>query len=134
MTVGSIITGDLISIVASAGGEVRELGDGTAVVATMADLVQVYARIYNEMQATGEATITQLNSVYAQMLTARDQGNIDAISALDNAMGMTYEELGNLLAQYGRGAMNSLEFAMNHMAGIGLEMLGNGQVRIANFH
>jgi len=98
MTVGSIITGDLIRILRAAGGEVHELGDGTAVVTRMTNLVDVYLRIYREMEATGEATTAQLNSVFASMLTARDQTNIDAISTLNNAMGMSYDELGTLLA------------------------------------
>jgi Ca2+-binding EF-hand superfamily protein len=48
-------------------------------------------------------------------------------------MGMDYETLGNLLAQYGKNRFKSLEYAMLHASELGMQSLGNGTVRISDF-
>jgi len=85
------------------------------------------------MTATAEATTAELNSAFAKVLTAKDQGNIDAISALGDAMGMDYDSLGKLLAQYGKDDWSSLEYMMLHQYTAGIEALGNGTIRIVDW-
>jgi len=43
-----------------------------------------------------------MNNIYAQYLTAQEQGDIDAIAAMGDAMGMTYSALGDLLGKTGQ--------------------------------
>lgn len=134
ITVGSLITGDLIPLLQNTSNfEITDLGNGTAVVKAVGDMVEAYARLYYQMKNSAEATTQELNSVYAQMLTARDQSRIDAISALNDAMGMSYEDLGNLIGKYGKDEWSSLEYMMQHSLTAGIESLGNGQVRIRDF-
>lgn len=134
ITVGSLITGDLIPLLQSTSNfEITDLGNGTAVVKAVGDMVEAYARLYYQMKNSAEATTQELNSAYAQMLTAQDQSRIDAISALNDAMGMNYEDLGNLIGKYGKDEWSSLEYMMQHSLTAGIESLGNGQVRIRDF-
>ena len=136
IAVNQIVTGDLLNIISGLkdkGFKVTDLGDGTGVITAVGDMVDVYAEIYKQMAATAEATTAGLNSAFAKVLTAKDQGNIDAVSALGDAMGMDYDALGQLIAQYGKGAWSDLEFMMAHQFSAGIEALGNGQVRIIDW-
>lgn len=96
------------------------------VVLAVGDLVSAYNKLYQEMKDTAIATTAELNSAYAKVLTAQEQPEIDAISALQNAMGMTYDELGQLLARYGK----SLEDEINQSW---FQKIGNGKIRITDF-
>ena len=97
------------------------------VVTSIGDLVAAYEQLYEEMASANEATTSDLNKAYAQVLKVREQGEIDAISALQDAMGMTYEALGDLLARYDK----SLEQEINNGW---FERIGNGKVRITDFN
>jgi len=52
-------------------------------------------------------------------------------------MGMSYEELGNIVAEYGRTNgdehWQDLQYVMKHSVEMGIESLGNGQIRITDF-
>ena len=121
VVVGEVVTGDLRKILSQLG-----MIDGPGIVNKTFDMVEVYSAIYNQMKLTAGNTITGLNSAYAKLLTAKDQKNIDAIEAIGDAMGMSYDALGELLARYGR----SLEDELNNLY---YERLGNGKVRITDF-
>jgi len=81
------------------------------------------------MEKTGTTTVAELNSTYAKLLTASDQAEIDAIDALSNAMGMTYDALGSMLARYGYKLQEVLSKANEW----GIRGLGNGKVEIFDF-
>mgnify|MGYP007013875202 CR=1 FL=1 len=81
------------------------------------------------MKSTAVATQSELNAAYAKVLTAAEQKDVDAVEALGNAMGMTYDALGEMLAKYGK----DLEIVMNSPNAFGLEKIGAGQVRIKDF-
>ena len=74
--------------------------DDNGVVKAGFDMVEVYTSIYAEMTKTAGATTAGLNDVYAKLLTAQDQANIDITEALQNGNGMSYADFGNLLAKY----------------------------------
>jgi hypothetical protein len=57
-------------------------------------MAAAYKKIYDKMGEAGEATTASLNEIYAKYLTETERGDIDAIEAMGNAMGMTYEALG----------------------------------------
>ena len=132
VTVGSIISGDLVRIfdkLTEKGFQIKKLGDGTAVVEAVGNMVEAYAMIYKSMEDAAIATTAELNDAYADLLTAIDQKNIDAIDALGNADGMDYKTLGQLLANYGI----KLEDVIADAVGYGLESLGNGKIRIKDW-
>ena len=131
--IGDTVTGYSINILEAAGYGIQRLDDGTAVITSIGDMVAAYNLIYNRMKETSEATTADLNSAYAKALTANEQADIDAINTLGDAMGMTYESLGELLAKYGDEQFKSLEYAMAHMADLGIQKIGNGKIRIYDF-
>jgi len=51
------------------------------------------------MKVAAGATQVDINSAYAKLRTSQEQGDIDAIAAMGDAMGMTYETLGEILAK-----------------------------------
>ena len=79
-------------------GAIDPEADG--VVAKGFSMVKVYAAIYAEMSEAAGKTTAELNDVYAKLLTAQDQTNIDITEALQNGNGMSYADFGNLLAKY----------------------------------
>ena len=81
------------------------------------------------MKSTNVATVSELNAAYAKLLTAKDSKDIDAVDALNNAMGMTYDALGELLGKYNK----DLETFMRNPSSFGLEKIGAGKVRIKDF-
>jgi len=99
------------------------------VVLAVGNMVDAYREIYEQMKDTSIATTSELNSAYAQLLTAQEQDEINAIETLGNAMGMTYETLGQLLNQYNM----SLEAVINNKDKFGIEQLGTGKIRINDF-
>ena len=103
--------------------------DNKGVVQAVGKMEKAYQQLYFKMKQTTLATTSQLNSVYAQYLTAEEQPEIDAISALGDAMGMTYDSLGSLLANYGA----SLEEVANNWSKYGISQIGNGKIRIDDF-
>ena len=123
---GSIVATNQIDILTKAGFTVN--ADG--VVTVVGDLVTAYQSIYDQMQETGEATIAELNSSYAKLLTSKEQSDIDAIAAMGDAMGMTYDTLGQILEREG----TKLEDWMNNAANKSMyEQIGAGKVRITDF-
>jgi len=93
-------------------------------------MVSVYQEIYERMADSAKATASQLNSVYAKMLTAQEQGDIDAISVMGDAMGMTYDTLGEILGKSG----TKLEDWINDIANQSMfERIGGGKIRITDF-
>ena len=131
--VGETVVGYSINVLEAAGYTLQKLDDGTAVITAVGDMVAAYNLIYNRMKETSEATTADLNSAYAKALTANEQADIDAIDTLGDAMGMTYESLGELLEKYGDENFKSLEYAMAHMTELGIEKIGNGKIRIYDF-
>ena len=94
------------------------------------DMVEVYAAIYAEMQTAAGHTTAGLNAVYAKMLTAQDQQNIDIIDALSNAEGMTYDALGEILTKYSN---QTLEQFVKKASNNGIERRGFGKIRITDW-
>ena len=99
------------------------------VVEKVGDLVTAYTELYTQMQSNTVATTSELNAAYAKVLTAGEQKDIDAVSALENAMGMTYDALGSLLANYG----TNLKYVADHWEEYGISQIGNGKIRINDF-
>ena len=132
--VGDTITGSAVAIMQAAGYKMDTLDDGSAVITSMGNMADAYNMLYTQMAFNAQSTQKELNNVYAQYLTASEQGNIDAIEAMGNAMGMTYEAFGDLLAQYGKNGFESLQYALNNSIDLGgIKQLGNGKIRIENF-
>lgn len=99
------------------------------VVEKVGDLVTAYTELYTQMQSNSVATTSELNAAYAKVLTAGEQKDIDAVSTLENAMGMTYDALGSLLANYG----TNLKYVAAHWEEYGISQIGNGKIRIDDF-
>lgn len=72
------------------------------VILQVGNMVEAYEAIYKEMANTAGTTTNELNAAYARVLNAQDQQNIDTLDALENASGMTYDALGELLGKYGQ--------------------------------
>jgi hypothetical protein len=93
--------------------------DDNGVVNSTFDLVKAYQAIYEKMSELNTATIAELNSAYATLLSAEDQTNIDITSALKNASGMSYNEFGQLLSRYNIKLESLLQNELTaYMAGI----------------
>jgi len=103
--------------------------DEDGVVNATFDMVEAYTAIYTEMKSTAGATTADLNKTYAELLTAKDQRNMDVTEMLENASGMTYDALGQILSRYNI----RLEDALDDAAGYGLESTGFGKVRLTNW-
>ena len=102
------------------------------VVISTGRLVDAYKAIYDEMKATNEATISELNSTLGQYLDQRD-GQQAAIDALGKATGMTYSELAEIYTQAGIELTEEMVDSMlSEESGI-LKHLGGNQVMIADF-
>ena len=127
VTQGSFVTGHLRDILA----ELNML-DGENVVNSSFDMVAVYRNIYSQMAKTNGATISGLNDVYAELLTAEDRQNVDIVDMLKNASGMSYDSLGKLLARYNITLEQVLQNEAT-AAQFGLERTGFGQVRLTNW-
>lgn len=127
VTQGSFVTGHLRDILA----ELNML-DGENVVNSSFDMVAVYRNIYSQMAQTNGATISGLNDVYAELLTAEDRQNVDIVDMLKNASGMSYDSLGKLLARYNITLEQVLQNEAT-AAQFGLERTGFGQVRLTNW-
>lgn len=124
--VGETVTGYTKNIMQAAEFGLAELDDGSAVITSVGDMVQAYANLYAAMQETANHTIGDLNNVYAKLLTATDQKNVDTLETLENAAGMTYEAFGEILTRYGK----SFADIMNHDF---IESTGFGKIRITDF-
>lgn len=125
LTIGQITTGELREQLAKAG-----MVDTNGVVISTSNMVDVYNSIYQKMTITAGNTIAGLNSAYAKVLTAQEQGDIDAVAAMNDAMGMTYEALGQILAKTG----NDLETWLNNQDNASMfTKIGAGKIRITNF-
>jgi hypothetical protein len=85
--------------------------------------------LYNTLKKNNEKTITDLNTAYAKMLTSAESQEINAINTLQNAVSMTWEQLGEILTQEGK----YLEDVFNDMAAYGVGSIGAGKVRIYDF-
>ena len=101
----------------------------TGLVQSVENLASAYKAIYEKLSDDANATTSQLNSVYAQFLNSREQNEMDAISAMGEAMGMTYDSLGTLLSNYDI----KLEDVMKNQQKYGIQQIGNGKIRIQNF-
>ena len=108
----------------------RDVGmiDNQGMITNIENAAQAYKAIYDKMRQTGEQTATSLNKVYAQYLTESERGDIDAISVMSDAMGMTYESLGEMLGKYGENLEYWLEDNMDLY-----EKIGGGKIRITDF-
>ena len=126
LAVGNYVgEGDLRNLLVEVGAVDSTTG---LVTASVSEMVSVYQEIYERMADDANATASQLNSVYAKVLTSREQGDIDAISVMGDAMGMTYDTLGEMLGKYG---MN-LEYWLEENTDL-YEKIGAGKIRITDF-
>ena len=105
--------------------------DSKGVVQAGFDMVEVYSAIYAEMDTAAGKTTQGLNQVYAKLLTAQDQKNIDTLEALQNAQGMTYEALGEILAKYSN---QTLKEFVNNANTNGIERTSFGKINITDWN
>ena len=124
ITIGQITTGKLREELAKVG-----MVDANGVVTSVREMVAVYANIYQEMKVTAGKTTADLNTAFAEMLTAQDQTRIDAKEALENASGMTYDAFANLLTSYNLSFEDVLAEARTY----GIQTTGFGEIRIIDF-
>ena len=124
LTVGSYIADSNLRTI------LQEVGivDTQGVVTNLENVAEAYKNIYKTLSNTSAKTATQMNNIYAQYLTAQEQGDIDAIAAMGDAMGMTYSALGNLLGKTGQ----SLELWLDQNKDL-YDKIGNGKIRINDF-
>ena len=129
--VGEVVSGatyELLKGLDVAGNKIDDLGNGVGVIRSTFDMVEVYRKIYTSMKDTDEATTSELNQAYAQILTAQDQKNTDILDALENAAGMTYDALATMVSTYSK---KLLENIINSSS---LERTGLGTVRIIDWN
>ena len=131
--VGSLVSGEAIQILENAGYQLQRMGDGnTAVIEQVGNIANAYAQFYETLKSSGEATLESLNSAYAKVLETR-QGRAQeqqAIEAIGNASGMTFETLGTIFSEAGI----NLEQYANELERSGIiESLGGNKVRIKDF-
>ena len=125
LEVGSFVATENIEALTEAGFTI----ESNVVVKTAENLVDAYKSLYNQMAATGEATISSLNTLYATMLDAADQQNIDAIEVLQNATGLTYSSLGEILSRQNI----KLEDVMSNQQQYGIQTTNFGKIIVANW-
>ena len=110
----------------------RETGaisvDENGIVTKIDNLVLAYEQLYQKMGDSMVATSTELNRAYAKMLNASEQSDTDAISVMQNAMGMTYDALGEMLGKYGISLQKWLDNNQNLY-----EKIGGGKIRLTDF-
>ena len=134
---GEIIDAHAAKVLKRIYGEdaIEDLGNGKAIVKSLPEggrtdaVVQAYTALYKEMQSHDEATLADLNSTFAKIVTAQEYEQSYPIEAISNAASMTYEQLGEILAQ----EQFTLEDVYSRMSEFGIEQLGAGKVRIADF-
>jgi len=128
---GEIIDSATAEIIALSGGKVNELGEsGQYVVETAANLYEAYNNLLTRLEATGEATLADLNKVAALALENRD-GEQAAIDALGDATGMTFTRFGEILADAG---IQLTETMINDLETSGIiDLMGGNKMRIADF-
>ena len=134
---GEIIDAHAAKVLKRIYGEdaIEDLGNGKAIIKALPEggrteaVVQAYTALYKEMQSHDEATLADLNNAFAKILTANEYDQSRPIEAIENAASMTYEQLGEILAQEGF----TLEDVYSRMSEFGIERLGAGKVRIKDF-
>jgi len=70
--------------------------DGQGIVNSTFDLYTVYKEIYDEMAATGEATVAELNSTYVKVVEAKFAKANALSSALSNGGKMSWSEINSI--------------------------------------
>ena len=109
-----------------------EKGESVVVVKSIEQLITAYTSIYTQLKNSSEATLQEINAAAAKVLTAEDQGQIDAISAMKNAFGMSWDTLGELFAKAGKNMAAELT-SQEQMTAYGLMRTGTGGVNILDF-
>lgn len=127
---GSIV-GSVAGKILEEQGVAQQIGTtGQYLVTGVADLYEAYKSIYEELAATGEATLSELNNVHAAAFEAKD-GQQRTIDILNNAAHMTYTQMAEILTQAGYEFTDSL---LDVMVDSGMvEQLGGANIRIADF-
>ena len=126
--VGETVSGLAADIIRTTSGfKYQEIGNGDIVIEAVGDMVEAYNILYNLMNANAQKTTADLNKLYADILTAEDQQNIDIINTLKNGT-MSYSELGELLTKYN---INFQEFMQDITNGV--ERDGFGNIRIVDW-
>ena len=98
---------------------------GQYVVKSAINLAEAYAHLYIKLSNTGEATLSDLNKVYASYL--ENSGNERAIvEALSDAADMTYTRFGEILAAQGKQLIDYV--TKNYV-----QEIGGGKIRITDF-
>ena len=128
--VGETISGIAVPIAQAAGFAVTKLDDGTAVINSIGDMVAANNLLYEEMKKNNEATISDINTQYASLLTSSDQKNIDTLETLQNAYGMTYQAFADLMTKYGKNMQQVLENSAQYGK---ITRDGFGNLRIEDF-
>lgn len=127
---GSIISVETAQILQGIEGyDISFLGDsGQAIIVSTGNVVRALEAVYERLKATNEATLEEINNLYAQIETKRSDA--DMIAALNDAAGMTYDTLGQIFTQAGYRLEEGLQYLLEN--GIASD-IGGGKVRINNF-
>lgn len=109
--------------------------DSNGVVTSIINMTAAYKNLYQQMKATANATESEINAAFADLISANQASETDAIAALGDAMGMSYASLGEYLTKYTNTYLDEVvdEFGNILDASFGLESIGNGKVRIYDF-
>lgn len=135
---GSIVSGKAVEILKQLQSEgkasITEIGDsGSAIITSMTDIAAAYAAYYDELAATGEATLAALNEAKAKVLETKN-GRAEeqfAIDALGDASGMTYTAFAEIFTNAGMELTDILMEQLERDQVI--EALGGNQMRIKDF-
>ena len=105
------------------------IDEGMGVINSVEKMVDAYILLYQLMEQDSEHTTQDLNNLYAKILTENDKSRTDALDALSNASGMSYDAFAELLTSYGK----EFEKVINQKERYGIDLTGFGTIRINNF-
>ena len=130
-TPGALVDATTAYLINQSGGLATEIGQtGQFVVQSAADLYEVYKNLLAQLEATGEATLADLNKVAGMALDNRDSEQ-NIIDALGDAAGMTYTRFGEILTSAGYRLTEEL---VNQLESAGIiKGLGGNQMMITDF-
>ena len=134
-SVGDIVSSYTGQLLQAAGATINDLGNGQAVIEGLpegnfgTELANAYLKLYNRISITNGHTIADLNNAYAKAMEASEMAQSKPIEAIANASAMSYTQLGEYLAEQGINLFTALSDAAKY----GIERVGAGKVRIADF-
>lgn len=127
---GAIIDKTTAELIQIGGGAVDDLGNGAYKVTQSAtDLFAAYGALYNSLEATGQATIEELNNIVAKAYESKEKA--DVTSMMSGLTDMTYSTLANIFTAAGQRMTPEYLNALQQN-GV-LQKLGAGKIRVSDF-